>query len=281
MILDWRAIASTILEAIKNEITYSEIPEKPMLAVVLVGNNPSSEAYIRMKERRAREVGMSFGLYRFPTDIDQNSLEQEVRNLSKNDKIHGIIVQAPLPGHIDRYAVTECIDGEKDVDGFTRTQIGNMFLGHDGLWSCTPKGIMKLLSHYDIDVLGKKVVVIGRSNIVGKPMALMLINAWATVISCNSATPHLREITRTADILIAAIWKPGYITWDMIKPDSVIIDVGCTFVDGKAYGDVDITSVEKVALAISPVPGGVGPMTVATLIENTWKAYQAQKNTVS
>jgi methylenetetrahydrofolate dehydrogenase (NADP+)/methenyltetrahydrofolate cyclohydrolase len=148
-----------------------------MLAVVLVGNNPSSEAYIRMKEKRAREVGMSFGLYKFPSDIDQKSLEQEVRNLSKNEKIHGIIVQAPLPGHIDRYAVTECIDGEKDVDGFTRTQIGNMFLGHNGLWSCTPKGIMTLLSHYDIDVLGKKVVVIGRSNIVGKPMALMLINA--------------------------------------------------------------------------------------------------------
>ncbi len=276
MILDWRIVSANILENIKNEITFSS-GEKPMLAVVLVWENPASLSYIKMKEKRAREVGMSFGLYKFPSDIEQKSLEQEVRNLSKNEKIHGIIVQAPLPGHIDRYAVTECIDGEKDVDGFTRTQIGNMFLGHDGLWSCTPKGIMTLLSHYDIDVLGKKVVVIGRSNIVGKPMALMLINAWATVISCNSATPNLREITRTADILIAAIWKPGYITWDMIKPDSVVIDVGCTFVDGKAYGDVDITSVEKVALAVSPVPGWVWPMTVATLIENTWKAFDAKK----
>jgi methylenetetrahydrofolate dehydrogenase (NADP+) / methenyltetrahydrofolate cyclohydrolase len=130
-----------------------------------------------MKEKRAREVGMGFGLYKFPTTISQESLEDEVKNLSKDDRIHGIIVQAPLPGHIDRYAVTECIDPEKDVDGFTKTQIGNMYLGHDGLWSCTPKGIMTLLKHYDIDVAGKNVVVIGRSNIVGKPMSLMLINA--------------------------------------------------------------------------------------------------------
>jgi methylenetetrahydrofolate dehydrogenase (NADP+)/methenyltetrahydrofolate cyclohydrolase len=148
-----------------------------MLAVVLVGDNPASLSYIKMKEKRAREVGMGFGLYKFPTDIDQKSLEQEVRNLSKNEKIHGIIVQAPLPGHIDRYAVTECIDPAKDVDGFTRAQIGNMFLGHDGLHSCTPRGIMTMLSYYQIDVRGKHIAVIGRSNIVGKPMALMLTNA--------------------------------------------------------------------------------------------------------
>lgn len=148
-----------------------------MLAVVLVGDNPASLAYIRMKEKRAREVGMGFGLYRFDPNISQTELEEEVRSLSRDDRIHGIIVQAPLPAHIDRYAVTECIEASKDVDGFTRTQIGNMFLGHDGLWSCTPKGIMTLLHHYQIDVRGKHVVVLGRSNIVGKPMALMLINA--------------------------------------------------------------------------------------------------------
>lgn len=151
--------------------------EKPMLAVVLVGHNPSSEVYIRMKERRAREVGMNFGLYRYDEDISQEQLEEEVRSLSANERIHGIIIQAPLPRHIDRYAVTECIDPEKDVDGFTKTQIGNMFLGHDGLWSCTPKGIMTLLKYYQIDVVGKNITIIGRSNIVGKPMALMLINA--------------------------------------------------------------------------------------------------------
>ena len=148
-----------------------------MLAVVLVGNNPSSEAYIRMKEKRAREIGMAFGLYRYPVTISQEELESEIQRLSRDERIHGLIVQAPLPTHIDRYAVTECIAPAKDVDGFTRTQIGNMFLGHDGLWSCTPKGVMTMLAHADIDVVGKRVAVIGRSNIVGKPMALMLINA--------------------------------------------------------------------------------------------------------
>ena len=182
--------------------------DRPMLGVVLVGENPASLAYIRMKEKRAREVGMSFGLYRFPATIDQSTLEREVRDLSQNEKIHGIIVQAPLPSHIDRYAVTECIDPVKDVDGFTRTQIGNMFLGHDGLWSCTPKGIMTLLSHYDIEVKGRDVVVIGRSNIVGKPMTLMLVNAGATVTSANSQTKNLAEITQKANIIIVAAGSP-------------------------------------------------------------------------
>lgn len=179
-----------------------------MLAVVLVGENPASLAYIRMKEKRAREVGMGFGLYKFPITITQTELEEEVRTLSRDERIHGIIVQAPLPSHIDRYTVTECIDPRKDVDGFTKTQIGNMFLGHDGLWSCTPKGIMTLLSHYDIDVAGKDVVIIGRSNIVGKPMALMMINAGATVTSCNSSTSNLSEKTKNADIVIVAAGSP-------------------------------------------------------------------------
>lgn len=179
-----------------------------MLAVVLVGENPASLAYIRMKEKRAREVGMGFGLYKFPVNISQIELEEEVERLSQDDRIHGIIIQAPLPSHIDRYTVTECIDPGKDVDGFTKNQIGNMFLGHDGLWSCTPKGIMTLLRHYDIEVAGKNVVVIGRSNIVGKPMALMLINAGATVTSCNTSTTNLREKTQNADILIVAAGSP-------------------------------------------------------------------------
>lgn len=281
MILDWRIVASTILEGIKNEITYSETPEKPMLAVVLVGNNPSSEAYIRMKERRAREVGMAFGLYRYAETISQEELESEIRGLSANEKIHGLIVQAPLPAHIDRYSVTECIAPDKDVDGFTKTQIGNMFLGHDGLWSCTPKWVMTMLKYYDIDVAGKKVAVIGRSNIVGKPMALMLINSGATVISCNSKTPNLVDITRDADIVIIAIGQPGFLTKDMVTDRSIIIDVGSTFVDWVGLWDADYENLVDAVQAISPVPGGVGPMTVATLIENTWKAYQYQKNTVN
>lgn len=279
MILDWRIVAATILEGIKNEIIDSPLAEKPMMAVVLVGNNPSSEAYIRMKEKRAREVGMAFGLYRYPDTISQEELESEIRGLSANEKIHGLIVQAPLPSHIDRYSVTECIDPAKDVDGFTRTQIGNMFLGHAGLHSCTPKGIMTLLSYYHIDVSGKKVAVIGRSNIVGKPMALMLINAGATVMSCNSKTPDLADITRSADIIIVAVGQPGFLTRDMVTEHSIIIDVGSTFVDWVGRGDADFEELKEHVQAITPVPGGVGPMTVATLIENTWRAYLSQKNT--
>ncbi len=278
MILDWRTVASQILENIKNQITYSPTwSDKPMLAVVLVGENEASLTYIRMKEKRAREVGMGFGLYKFPVTISQGDLENEVERLSKDDRVHGIIVQAPLPSHIDRYAVTECIDPRKDVDGFTKTQIGNMFLGHDGLWSCTPKGIMTLLHHYDIDVMGKNVVVIGRSNIVWKPMSLMLINAGATVISCNSHTLDLSKKTKAADIVIVAAGHPGLLTRDMVHEKSIVIDVGSTFVDGIARGDSDFDELRDTIMAITPTPGGVWPMTVATLIENTWKAYCEQK----
>ncbi len=278
MILDWRPVASQILENIKNQITYSPTwSDKPMLAVILVGENPASLAYIRMKEKRAREVGMGFGVYKFPISITQSDLEEEVRALSRDERVHGIIVQAPLPSHIDRYAVTECIDPEKDVDGFTKTQIGNMYLGHDGLWSCTPKGIMTLLKHYDIDVIGKNIVVIGRSNIVGKPMALMLMNAGATVTSCNSATKNLREKTKNADIIISAAGVPWLLTRDMLHSESIVIDVGSTFVDGVATGDTDFEELKDTIRAITPTPGGVWPMTVATLIENTWKAYLNQK----
>jgi methylenetetrahydrofolate dehydrogenase (NADP+)/methenyltetrahydrofolate cyclohydrolase len=276
-ILDGRIVASTILENIKNQITYSADHEKPMLAVVLVWENPASLSYIRMKEKRAREVGMNFGLYRYDTTITQDELEIAVSELSKNEKIHGIIVQSPLPSHIDPYAVIERIDPLKDVDGFTKTQIGNMFLGHDWLYSCTPKGIITMLKHYDVSIEWKNVVVIGRSNIVGKPMTLMLVNGWATVTSCNSKTKNISEITKKADIIIVAIWKPGFLTREMVSENQIIIDVGCTFVDGIARWDTDFDNIKDYVRAISPVPGGVGPMTVSTLIENTWKAFESKK----
>lgn len=277
MILDWRAVASQILENIKNQITYSPTwADKPMLAVVLVGENAASLAYIRMKEKRAREVGMGFGLYKFPATISETDLEKEIKKLSHDERIHGIIVQAPLPSHIDRYNVTESIDPAKDVDGFTKVQIGNMFLGHDGLWSCTPKGIMTLLKHYDIGLVGKNVTVIGRSNIVGKPMTLMLINAGATVTTCNSTTINLSEKTRNADIVIVAAGVPWLITRDMVREESIVIDVGNTFIDGMAQWDSDFEDLHKFVKGITPTPGWVWPMTVATLIENTWKAYCSQ-----
>lgn len=278
-ILDWRLVASTILENIRNEITFSETHDRPMLAVVLVWDNPASLSYIRMKEKRAREVGMGFWLYRYDTSISQNELEDIVRELSKNEKIHGIIVQSPLPSHINPYDVIDCIDPSKDVDGFTRAQIGNMFLWHDGLWSCTPKGIMTMLKYYQIEVQWKNVTVIWRSNIVGKPMTLMLVNAGATVTSCNSKTKNLTEITRKSDIIIVATGAPWLLTRDMVTPDSIVVDVGCTFIDGVACWDTDYENLKDYVKAISPVPGGVGPMTVVTLIENTWKAFQAYQNT--
>jgi methylenetetrahydrofolate dehydrogenase (NADP+) / methenyltetrahydrofolate cyclohydrolase len=275
-ILDGRLVASTILDHIRDEIQYLRTSERPMLAVVLIGDNPASLAYIRMKEKQAREVGMGFGLYRFPTTITQTELESEIKTLSEDDRIHGLIVQSPLPAHIDRYSVTECIDEAKDVDGFTRAQIGNMFLGHDGLWSCTPKGIMTMLAYYHIDVGWADVVVIGRSNIVGKPMTLMLVNAGATVTSCNSSTKNLTEITKKADIIIIAAGSPGLLTRDMVSEKSIVIDVGSTFVEGVGRWDADFDGLKDHVRAISPVPGGVGPMTVATLIENTWRAFQSQ-----
>jgi methylenetetrahydrofolate dehydrogenase (NADP+) / methenyltetrahydrofolate cyclohydrolase len=276
-ILDGRIVASTILDRIRSEITYAPQGERPMLAVVLVGDNPASLAYIRMKERRAREVGMGFWVYRYPTTITQWELEEAVKSLGQSDSTHGIIVQAPLPSHIDRYRVTECIPGIKDVDGFTREQIGNMYLGHEWLWSCTPKGIMTLLSHYDISVVGKRVAVLGRSNIVGKPMTLMLVNAWATVTSCNRETHDLANITQSADIVIIAIGSPRFLTRGMVRPETIIIDVGSTFVDDTPYGDADYEDLVWYVRAITPAPGWVWPMTVATLIENTWIAYTKQK----
>jgi methylenetetrahydrofolate dehydrogenase (NADP+)/methenyltetrahydrofolate cyclohydrolase len=208
-----------------------------------------------MKERRAREIGMNFRLFRYTPEISQSELETEVSKISADASIHGLIIQAPLPDHIDRYRVNECIDECKDVDGFTKAQIGNMFLGHDGLWSCTPKGILSLLSHYDISVHGKNVLVIGRSNIVGKPMSLMLINAGATVVTANSQTKNLSELTKKADIIIVAAGRPNLITRDMIHEQSIIIDVGCTFVEGIACGDVNREAIEPYVRALSPVPG--------------------------
>lgn len=278
MILDWRKVADTILSKIKIEI--QNLPtwtQKPKLAVVLVWENSASLAYIRMKEKRAQEVGMLFELFSYPDTLTQIELESEVLRLSKDDSIHGLIIQAPLPAHIDRYAVTECINPTKDVDGFTKTQIGNMYLGYDGLWSCTPKGIMTLLAYYNISVTGKNIVVIGRSNIVGKPMSLMLINAWATVTSCNSNTTNLREKTKNADIIIVAAGSPGLITREMVQDNSIVIDVGNTFIDGVAHGDSNFDELKDIIQAITPTPGWVGPMTVATLIANTWKAYMTIK----
>lgn len=278
MILDGRIVGREILDRVRQGILSRWKWPTPKLAVVLVGNNPASLIYIRMKQKRAHEVGMLCEVRSFPNNVSQEVLEWEIRLISSENDTHGVIIQAPLPKHLDRYKLIECILPEKDVDGFTKTQIGNMFLEHTWLWSCTPKGIMTLLKYYNIDVGSKKVVVLGRSNIVGKPLALMLINAWATVISCNSNTLDLEKLTQSADIVIVAIGKPHFLNKSMVKKDAVVIDVGSTLLDWKIYGDADFESLKEYVSALSPSPGGVGPMTVATLIDNTWQAYCYQCN---
>lgn len=262
MILDGKLIAQSVLDHIHSEMNahFAAHPDhaRPTLAVVLVGDNPASLAYIRMKQKRAEAVGMRFHLESLGSNISQEALEERVMTLAGRPDIHGLIVQAPLPATLDIERVIEKIPEHKDIDGFSKAQIGNMFLGKSGLYSCTPKGIMTLLSAYNINVEGKNVTVIGRSNIVGKPMSLMLINAGATVTTCHSKTRHLPEITRQADIIIIAIGKEKFLTKNMIRDGAVIIDVGSNLqTDGTFCGDVDFKNVAPKAHAISPSPGGV------------------------
>lgn len=277
MILDWRMVAASIHEYIRKKIT--DTNSSPHLSVILVWENPASESYIRMKERACKAVGIRFSLFRFPALADESSVLAKIREINENPDIHGIIVQSPLPSHFVYRDIVETISPMKDVDGFTRTNIGNLFLW-DSNWlvSCTPKGIKKLLEAYKITMEGKRVVIIGRSNIVGKPMNLIALNAWATVTSCNSRTRNLKEITKTADILIVATGRIGLITQDMVWPETVIVDVGCTFMNGRAIWDVDFETLKESVSAISPVPGWVGPMTVAMILENTWIAYESQQS---
>lgn len=283
MIIDGKKVAENLLQEIECEMAefFEKNPKNPLptLAVVLVGDNPASLAYIKMKRKRAEEVGMNFFLKKFDKNISQNELENEVQKLAQSPQITGLIVQAPLPRWLDMDKVLEFIPENKDIDGFTKMQIGNIFLGRDGLASCTPKGIMTLLDAYNISITGKNVAILGRSNIVGKPMTLMMISADATVTTCNSKTRNLADITRKADIIVVAIGKAKFLTQDMVSPHSVIIDVGSNMdADGKFCGDADFDNLKEYVAAISPSPGGVGPMTVATLIENTWKAYKMQNN---
>lgn len=278
MILDWRTVAASVQEYIRKKI--EEDGGTPHLAVILVGNNPASESYIRMKQRACESVGIEFSLFRFDALVEEKEVITKIREINENPDIHGMLVQAPLPEHFVYRDIVENIDPGKDVDGFTRTNIWNLFLGDsNGLVSCTPKGIKKLLEAYKIPLEGKHVVIIWRSNIVGKPMALIAINAWATVTSCNSRTKDLALITKTADILIVATGRIGLITRDMVSPWAVVMDVGCTFLGGKAYGDVAFDEVLACTQGVSPVPGWVGPMTVAMILENMWLAYSQQRST--
>ncbi len=242
---------------------------KPKLVVVLVGDNPASLVYVRGKEKAAAEVGIDSRIDRLPATTSAQELLAHIEQLNQDDSVHGILVQLPLPDHIDEQTVIATISPEKDVDGFHAHNVGALAIGLPGFVPCTPLGVMKLLEYENMDMTGKHAVVIGRSNIVGKPLSQLLLKANATVTVCHSRTKDMASITRQADLLAVAIGKPEFVTGDMVKPGAVVIDVGINRIEGKLVGDVDFASVEPVASAITPVPKGVGPMTIAMLLHNT------------
>jgi methylenetetrahydrofolate dehydrogenase (NADP+)/methenyltetrahydrofolate cyclohydrolase len=248
----------------------------PGLAVVIVGHDPASKVYVRNKALACEQVGMHSEVHSLSAETTQAQLIAFVRRLNEDEAIHGILVQLPLPKHVDSRAVIEAIVPEKDVDGFHFHNIGSLVVGADaGFYPCTPWGVMQMLAHEGIAVEGKHAVVVGRSTIVGKPMALLLLNAGATVTMCHSKTRDLGAMTRQADILVAAVGKPRMIGAAMVKPGAVVIDVGINRLsDGKLAGDVDFEGVREVASLVTPVPGGVGPMTIAMLLANTVRSAE-------
>ncbi|MBN3940984.1 bifunctional methylenetetrahydrofolate dehydrogenase/methenyltetrahydrofolate cyclohydrolase FolD [Nostoc sp. NMS9] len=279
-LLDGKAIAAKIQQELSVAIKQLQpkIGRPPGLAVLMVGDNPASAAYVRNKEKACAKVGIaSFGKH-FPTQTTLGELEEVIAALNHDERVDGILVQLPLPNHLDAVTLLHQIDPDKDADGLHPVNLGRLVRGESGLRSCTPAGVMRLLQEYEIPLQGKQAVVVGRSILVGKPMALMLLEADATVTIAHSRSHDLKSITQNADILIAAVGRPGLITADMVKPDAVVVDVGMnrvTDANGKSrlIGDVHFESTADVAGFITPVPGGVGPMTVAILLENTFTSY--------
>lgn len=281
-ILDGKALAETIQTELKAQIQtlQPQIGRPPGLAVLMVGDNPASAAYVRNKERACTKVGIaSFGK-NFPADATQTEIAQAIQDLNQDERVDGILVQLPLPNHLDSVALLHQIDPNKDADGLHPVNMGRLVRGEMGLRSCTPAGVMRMLQEYQISLQGKQAVVVGRSILVGKPLALMLLEADATVTIAHSRSHNLTAITQTADILIAAVGRPNTITAQMVKPDAVVIDVGINRIidyegNSRLVGDVDFESVQEVAELLTPVPGGVGPMTVAMLLHNTvWSYFQ-------
>ena len=278
-IIDGKHVANVLREKIKKETTklLKTTGKAPNLTVIIIGENPASQSYVRSKKKFAREVGFESDTIELPVSTTEGELLAQIRELNTDTRVNGILVQLPLPAHIDEQTIIRAIAVEKDVDGFHPEQVGGLSIGLDTLEPCTPAGIIELLNHYDIEISGKNAVVIGRSNIVGKPIASMLLRCDATVTITHSRTANLSNITRAADIVIVAIGKPHFLTEDMVKNGAVIIDVGINRTeDGKLIGDVDYEGVHKKASDITPVPGGVGPMTIAMLLANTLKAFKRQ-----
>lgn len=271
-IIDGKLVSRTVREKISCEVAEfkAETGITPGLAVILVGDNPASAVYVRNKHKGCLEVGMESFEIKMPADTSEKELLNKIDELNYRDDVHGILVQLPLPQHIDEEKVINRISPDKDVDAFHPVNVGKIMIGNYDFLPCTPAGIMELLAYYDVDITGKECVVVGRSNIVGKPMSMLLLSKNGTVTVCHSRTKNLAEVTRRADVLVVAIGKAGFITADMIKEGAVVIDVGINRLDnGKLAGDVDFDGAMSVASMITPVPGGVGPMTITMLLRNT------------
>jgi len=273
-ILDGKMVSNRIKAELKTEVDKMRANHKvPGLAVVIVGNDPASRVYVNSKKKACAEIGIYSEEYALPEETTQKELIDLVKRLNEKEDIHGILVQLPLPKHLNEEEVIYAIKPEKDVDAFHPINVGKIMIGNYDFLPCTPAGVMELIKESGMDIVGKECVVVGRSNIVGKPQAMLLLHQHGTVTICHSRTKNLKEVCKRADILIAAVGKPRFITANMVKPGAVVIDVGINRLEnGKLVGDVDFENVSKVAAAITPVPGGVGPMTIAMLMKNTVKA---------
>ncbi len=281
MIIDGKAVSADVKARIKAETR--ELRGEgiiPGLAVIIVGEDPASKIYVASKEKACVDIGFYSEKYALPESVTQDELLNLIKKLNNDDRINGILCQLPLPPHLDEKAVINAIDPQKDVDAFHPQNVGKIMIGEYDFLPCTPAGVMELLSAYNIEITGKKCVVIGRSNIVGKPMAMLLLHKNGTVTICHSKTVNLPEICRSADILVAAVGKAKFVTADMVKDGAVVIDVGMNRPEGgKLCGDVDFENVAEKCSYITPVPGGVGPMTIAMLMQNTLTA--AKRKTIS
>ena len=279
-IIDGKELSAKIKEELKVKV--ADFTEKYgreiTLAVVLVGENPASQVYVRNKIKAAETLGIKSLSFYLPETASFEDVKKVITGLANDDSVDGILVQLPLPKHIDEVKVLELIPAEKDVDGFCKENVGNLLLGRECIVSCTPLGVTKMLESIDFDLTGKNAVVIGRSNIVGKPMALLLLQKNCTVTVCHSKTKNLKEICANADVLIAAIGKPEFVTGDMVKQGAVVIDVGINRTENGLVGDVKFSDVEDKVSYISKVPGGVGPMTITMLMENAYKCAVLREN---
>lgn len=272
-IIDGKALSLGIREELKKKV--EELKQNgvmPGLSVILVGDDPASAVYVRNKEKACEEIGIYSLVHRLGADTSEQQVISIVKELNSNPRIHGILVQLPLPKHIDERNVLRAVDPDKDVDGLHVVTAGRLFVGEKGFLPCTPKGVIRMIKSTGTEISGKQAVVVGRSAMVGKPAAMLLLNENATVTMCHSRTKDLAAVCAQADILVAAIGKPGLLTGEFIKPGAVVIDVGTTKVDGKLKGDVLFEEAAKKAAFITPVPGGVGPMTITMLLENTIEA---------